>query len=229
MSKYTEAEKRYFDETVRVLQRGGFQVEQAPAGPLKVGWNDAPLCEVAKIGGITYRNEDVATIERMAAKDKVYGIVCTTAEYMRQMEQAPPLPVSDLKDRYKVLADFNGTVLAGAYGKFGVEFATWDWDYNRGGVTHGHYFSENYNGAKQDFAIRSGLIPEQRIFGDEQLIEIYRCCADTLDAGYDLTYDQEKRIKGIQEQIEYSLPNIMDRIREQDAHTMEPPAQDMTM
>lgn len=71
MSKYTEAEKRYFDETVRVLQRGGFQVEQAPAGPLKVGWNDAPLCEVAKIGGITYRNEDVATIERMAAKDKV--------------------------------------------------------------------------------------------------------------------------------------------------------------
>lgn len=165
----------------------------------------------------------------MAAKDKAYDIVCTTAEYMRQMEHAPPLPVSDLKNRYKVLADFNGTVLAGAYGKFGVEFATWDWDYNRGGVTHGHYLGGDYNGAKQDFAIRFGLIPEQRIFEDEQLMEIFRCCADTLDAGFDLTYDQEKCIKSVQEHIERSILDIMVRIKEQNQHTMEPPSQGLTM
>ena len=146
-----------------------------------------------------------------------------------QMEQAPPLKVSDLPDRYKVLADFNGVVLAGAHSKYGVEFVTWDWDHDRKGLSHGHYFTGNYEGAKQDFATRSGLIPEQQLFKDEQLIEIYRCCADTLDAGFDLTYEQEKCIKSVQEQIEHGMPGIMERIREQDQHTVEPYSQEQTM
>lgn len=87
----------------------------------------------------------------------------------------------------------------------------------------------SYDGAKQDLATRSGLIPEQRLFKDEQLIEIYRCCADTLDAGFDLTYEQEKCIKSVQEQIENEMPDIMDRIREQDQHTVEPYTQEQTM
>jgi hypothetical protein len=134
-----------------------------------------------------------------------------------------------LHQGYKILADFNGTVLAGTHGKYGVEFVTWDWDHDRKGVSHGHYFTGNYEGAKQDFATRSGLIPEQKLFRDEQLIEIYRCCADTLEAGFDLTYEQEKRIKSVQEQIENGMPDIMDRIREQDQHTMELPTQEQTM
>ena len=145
------------------------------------------------------------------------------------MEQAPPLKASGLEDSYKVLADFNGTVLAGTHSKYGVQFVTWDWDYDRKGLSHGHYFSGNYEGAKQDFATRSGLIPEQRLFKDEQLIEIYRCCADTLDAGFDLTYKQEKCIKSVQEQIENGMPDIMDRIRDQDQHTVEPYTQEQTM
>ena len=148
---------------------------------------------------------------------------------MRQMEQAPPLKVSDLADRYKVMADFNGVVLAGTQGKYGVEFVTWDWDHDRKGLSHGHYFTGNYEGAKRDFATRSGLIPEQQLFKDEQLIEIYRCCADTLDAGFDLTYEQEKCIKSVQEQIKDGMPDIMERIREQDQHTVEPYTQKQTM
>ena len=102
--------------------------------------------------------------------------------------------------------------LAAMPGQSGVEFVTWDWDFNREGVSHGHYFGGDYKGAKQDFAIRSGLIPE-RIFIDEQLIEIYRSCADTLDAGLDLTYDQEKCIRSVQDQIESAMPDIMDRVK----------------
>ena len=59
-------------------------------------------------GGITYRNEDIDEPERIDAKDKVYEIVRTTAEYMRQMETAPVLKADGLEDGYKVLADFNG-------------------------------------------------------------------------------------------------------------------------
>ena len=63
---------------------------------------------------------------------------------MRQMETAPFLKAEGLEDGYKVLADFNGTVLAGVQSKHGVHFVTWDWAYGHTGVCHGHYFMENY-------------------------------------------------------------------------------------
>ena len=229
MSVSAEEKKRYFQETAIALRREGFKVEPSVGDRLAVWLDYHPLCEVDQIGGITYRSDNIPTQEYVTAKDRAYRIVCNTAEYMKQMEQAPPLKVSDLTDRYKVLADFNGVVLAGAYSKYGVEFVTWDWDHDRKGLSHGHYFTGNYEGAKQDFATRSGLIPEQQLFKDEQLIEIYRCCADTLDAGFDLTYEQEKCIKSVQEQIEHGMPDIMDRIREQDQHTVEPYSQEQTM
>ena len=229
MNITAEQKKMYFTETAIALRREGFKVEPSVGGRLAVWLDDHPLCEVDQIGGITYRSDNIPTPEYVAAKDKAYRIACNTAEYMKQMEQAPPLKVSDLPDRYKVLADFNEVVLAGAHGKYGVEFVTWDWDHDRKGLSHGHYFNGNYEGAKQDFATRSGLIPEQQLFKDEQLIEIYRCCADTLDAGFDLTHEQEKCIKSVQEQIENGMPDIMERIREQDQHTVEPYSQEQTM
>ena len=99
--------------------------------------------------------------------------------------------------------------------KNGAQFVTWDWDFDRSGVSHGHYYNNNYAAAKQDFAIRSRLIPEERIFNEEQLTEIYRCCADALNYGFDLSEEQEKIIRGIQEQIEFGVPDIQTRISEQ--------------
>ena len=89
-----------------------------------------------------------------------------------------------LEDGYKVLADFNGTVLAGVQSKHGVHFVTWDWVYGHTGVCHGHYFMENYAGVKRDFAIRSGLIQKEQLFTPEQMTEIYRCCADSVDGDF---------------------------------------------
>ena len=214
-----EQKKMYFTETALALNREGFHTEKILGGTLGVWLNDEPLCEVSEIGGITYRGENISTKEREAAKDKAYRIVSSTAQYMKQMEQAPPLKATGLEDQYKLLAEFNGTVLAGMHSKYGVQFVTWERDHDGAGLHWGHYFTGNYDGTKQDFATRSGLISEQQLFKDEQLIEIYRCCADTLEAGFDLTYEQEKCIKSVQEQIESGMPDIMDRIRGQDQHT----------
>lgn len=128
-----------------------------------------------------------------------------------------------------MLADFNGTVLAGHPTQYGVHFVTWNWNFDRTGLNYGRYFQENYSGAKQDFATRSGLISKQQIFNEVQLTEIYRCCADTLDAGFDLTYDQEQRIKGVQEQILSGMPNILDHINEQEQHSTDSQSQELTM
>ena len=65
--------------------------------------------------------------------------------YITAMESAPQLKASGLDGDYRVLADFGSAVLAGSPSKYGVQFVTWDWDYDRTGVVHGHYFMENYD------------------------------------------------------------------------------------
>ena len=145
------------------------------------------------------------------------------------MEAAPQLKASGLDGDYRILADFSGTVLAGTPSKHGVQFVTWDWDYDRTGVVHGHYFMENYAGAKQDFAIRSGLIQKDRLFTPEQMTEIYRCCADSVDGDFfELTGEQEKMIRSVQQQIEECVPDLDERIRQQE-EALEQVAQQQTM
>ena len=224
-----EQKKMYFTETALVLNREGFHAETILGGTLGVWLDDEPLCEVSEVGGITYRGENISTPEREAAKDKAYRIVSTTAEYMRQMEMAPFLKADGLEDGYKVLADFNGTVLAGVQSKHGVHFVTWDWAYGHTGVCHGHYFMENYAGAKQDFAIRSGLIQKEQLFTPEQMTEIYRCCADSVDGDFfELTGEQEKMIRSVQQQIEECVPDLDERIRQQE-EALEQATQEQTM
>lgn len=159
---------------------------------LPVYWNGAPLCRITGKGSVFYRREDVGTPQVEDALLHVEDIAARTLEYMTAMETAPQLKASGLDGDYRILADFNGTVLAGAHSKHGVQFVTWDWDYDRMGVSHGHYFMENYDGAKQDFAIRSGLIHKEQLFSPEKVI------------------------RSVQQQIEECVPDLDERIRQQE-------------
>ena len=139
-----------------------------------------------------------------------------------------------LEDGYKVLADFNDIVLAGIQSKYGVQFVTWDWSLDHKGVCHGHYYtglysSGNYDAAKRDFAVRSGLIQKDQLFTPEQMTEIYRCCADSVDGDFfELTGEQEKMIRSVQQQIEECVPDLDERIRQQE-EALEQVAQQQTM
>ena len=160
-----------------------------------------------------YRQENVDGIGAQDALQTVINTAAMTAEYMTVMERAPKLQATGLEGDYRILADFGGTVLAGTPSKYGVQFVTWDWDYDRTGVSHGHYFMENYDAAKQDFATRSGLIQTEQLFSPEQLTEIYRCCADSVDGEFfELTDKQEEVIHSVQQQIEVCVPDLKERI-----------------
>ena len=229
MSISAEEKVCYLREAAIVLAKEGFQLDEVHTDRLCILLDGSPLCEVTESGGVAYRNEDIYEPERIAAKDRVYEIVRTTAEYIRQMETAPALKADGLEDGYKVLADFNGTVLAGVQSKHGVHFVTWDWAYGHTGVCHGHYFMENYAGAKRDFAIRSGLIQKEQLFTPEQMTEIYRCCADSVDGDFfELTGEQEKMIRSVQQQIEECVPDLDERIRQQE-EALEQATQEQTM
>ena len=213
----TSRQLRYLEEVRIPLHRAGFGTLPLEGDQLPVLWNGAPLCRITGRGSVFYRREDVSTPQAEEALIRAEDTTVRTLEYMTAMETAPQLKASGLEGDYRILADFNGTVLAGTHSKHGVQFVTWDWDYNRTGLSHGHYFMENYDGAKQDFAIRSGLIHKEQLFSPEQMTEIYRCCADSVDGDFfDLTAEQEKVIRSVQQQIEDCVPDLAERIRQQE-------------
>ena len=180
----TSRQLRYLEEVRIPLHRAGFETLPVEGEQLPVLWNGAPLCRITGKGSVFYRREDVDTPQAEDALYRVEDIAAKTLEYMTAMEAAPQLKASGLDGDYRILADFGGTVLAGTPSKYGVQFVTWDWDYDRTGVVHGHYFMENCDAAKQDFATRSGLIQKEQLFSPEQLTEIYRCCTDSVNEDF---------------------------------------------
>ena len=80
---------------------------------------------------------------------------------------------------------------------------TWDWCFNHTGLYHGHYYEGNYGGAKRDF---TGLIPNERQFTTEQLIEICQQSA-YIRFSRSLPEDQERII----DEISYGMRWIKKR------------------
>lgn len=189
--------KKYLAEVSRVLRSKGFEVAPFSEDNLPVLLDGEVACRVGSGGTLFLRPEDLHTDEANELYHKVAPFSQMVSEYMNEMEKAPALKASGLDERFKLLADFGGAVLAGREMEkgAGMQFVTWLWDYQHAGVTLGHYFGDGYQDAKKDFAVRSGLVTAEKQFTPEQLIEIYRCCADTLTHDYELTYEQEKRIE----------------------------------
>ena len=138
---------RFLEETGIRLRQDGFTVEPIEDHHLPVCWEKGRLCRVSGKGSVLYRQENVDNIRTQDALQTVIDTAKMTSEYMAILETAPLLKASGLTGDYRILADFGGTVLAGSPSKYGVQFVTWDWDYDRTGVVHGHYFMENYDKA----------------------------------------------------------------------------------
>lgn len=175
---------------------------------LDVKWSGNRLCQINGGGNIGCQKEDCESPEMDAALSKAIEIVANTAAYMQLMEKASYLQATNLENRYKLLADFNGIVLAGQYTSRGVQFVTWSWDHAQTGVCWGHYFGADYNAAKQDFAVRAGLLDKDRLFTDQQLAEIYRCVGETMENAYPLTEERRKLLEGVSEQISNSITDL---------------------
>ena len=141
--------KQYFEELHIALTREGFTSQPKQGELLPVEWGGLPLCRITADGGVRYWQEDVATPERERACERATDLACTVREYMTLLEQAPPLQALSLTDDYRLLADFNGAVLATHPTRLGVQFVTWDWSFDHTGLNQGNYFQENYVGAKQ--------------------------------------------------------------------------------
>ena len=169
------------------------------------------LCRVSGRGSVLYRQENVDGIGAQDTLQTVIHIAAMTAEYMTAMERAPKLQATGLEGDYRILADFGDAVLAGHPSERGVQFVTWEWDWDRKGVHHGHYFQNGCEEAKHDFVRRSGLLPREALFEPEQLAEMHRALTFVCEQDEDLSIGREKEIKTIMEQIKCLLPELSEQ------------------
>ncbi len=158
----------YYSELTHNLKHNGFTVGPEENNLLPIQHDSKPLCRATENGGIRWQDSDIDN-NRRPALDRVIDIAKTTHEYMRQIEAAPELTADGLEGDFRLLSEFNGTVLAGHPTEYGVQFVTWDRTHNQTSLQQGHYFGPDsgtgdYTAAKQDFAVRSGLIPASGLF-----------------------------------------------------------------
>ena len=158
------AQLRFLEETAIRLRQNGFTVEPIEDHHLPVCWEKGHLCRVSGKGSVLYRQENVDSIRAQDALQTVIDTAKMTSEYMAILETAPRLKASGLDGDYRILADFGDAVLAGHPTERGVQFVTWEWDFDREGVHYGHYFQDDYAAAKRDFTVRGGLVPKDALF-----------------------------------------------------------------
>ena len=212
--------EKYFPELSRRLREKGIEASLAKTQKLYVLLHGQPVLYVSPASDVFLlpagsKNEEASELYHQVAvtADEVYG-------YVEAVQTAPLLHASDLHEDFHLLADFGGAVLAGQEREngLGYQFVTWVWAYERQGVCHGHYYEGDFQSAKRDFAVRSGLISNAQLFSTEQLTELYRATDFLLEEGPEL---EEKQLKAIQEartKIEYTVPDLqtsLEQIQEQ--------------
>ena len=211
----TGQQLRYLEEVCISLHRAGFETKPPEDCQLPILWNDAPLCRITGKGSVLYHQENVDSIRAQDVLQSVIDTAKMTSEYMVILEYAPRLKASGLTGDYRILADFGDAVLAGHPTERGVQFVTWEWDFDRKGVHHGHYFQDDYDAAKRDFTVRGNLVPKDALFEPEQLAQIYHALSFVREQDESLSFGRDRDLAELMEQVGKSLPEAA--LRQRDA------------
>ena len=206
--------EKFFPELARRLRLEGISTGPAEKNRLPVLLNGQEVMWVEPQGCIVL-------VAGMQDSPEATDIYCTVRdnsflvnEYIRAMASAPVLEAVGLHEKFRLLAEYRGVVLAGQEleGDWGYKFATWRRSLDGAGLDHGNYYHNDYEEAKLNFACRSGLVQVSRQFTDEQLTELYRCIHETLESGYPITREREDILRTVAERIEDSVDDLKDRV-----------------
>ena len=168
--------QQFFEELSRCLRKEQIESYNKEDRRLEIFLHGQPVLSVSPGNEVFMLPSGSKNPEANELYHRVAIAADRVFEYVEAMENTLLLRARGLDNKFHLLADFGGAVLAGrerGTGR-GYEFVTWIWDYERVGVSHGHYYEDDFAGAKRDFAVRSGLIPKASLFSNEELTEIYR-------------------------------------------------------
>ena len=206
---YTE---KFLRQVHRKLIQTGITNAELRDTCIEIYEGENEIFKIDRKGGMFYSADKQfrETVDKL--HDKIQPIVCDVDEYLRAMENGTELKAKDFDMPYIKIAEYNDVVLAGTEHSNGsFEFATWN--YKNNSLYHGHYTTD-YKGAREDFAIRSGLVNKNLLFNKNELVEIYRCIEDTLNNEYEMTDIQREILENVQNRISNSVENFDELLKE---------------
>ncbi|MCM1167272.1 MAG: hypothetical protein NC401_14790 [Ruminococcus sp.] len=136
---------------------------------------------------------------------KIKSTVRNINDYCSVYEKTPLLNANGLSGDYRCLSEFNGIVLAAKNTSVGFEFVAWERTFDNKGVTQGNYYTD-YSAAKENFAVRSGLVDKHKMFDVAELADIRKCVDFALENDGNLRFDDCENLKKLSEKISEIVP-----------------------
>ncbi len=203
-------EKKFLQQMYNQLKASMEQSIKITDDSIELSDGNKIIFKIDSKGGIFYAADKQYSNIVNKLHGKIENDVRNTKEFLEVIDNSPELTAVDLNVPYQKLLEYNDVVLAGTEHSNGsFEFVTWDCKNNS--LDHGHYY-EDYERAKEDFAKRSGLLPESQIFSADERFELYRCVEDTLSAGFELSSDVENILADVKEKLKESIPDFDKRL-----------------
>ena len=196
----------YQEELKRRLKEQGYgAVYDEQTEMLKIYQNSIFFCDQDKNGDLHFTRDAYALQNFHEISTPIAKGALTVKDCVALYEKGEPMKVEAASNYHKFL-EYGDTVLGGAYDKGrGFKFATWNQNPDGTYLVYGHYM-DSYEKAKEDFAIRAGLVNKNKIFSQEQAELIFKSVNYARDNCEHVTYDQDKEMDGIMERLAHGYP-----------------------
>ena len=160
------------------------------------------ICRFEQTGAMRFWRDSPFVEERK----ELHSLLLDLKERNDLYLNAKPLDCEGVRD-FRLISEFGNHLLAAKQSKDNeIRFVTWQYDYDRTGVTLGHYYETKYQGALKDFTVRSGLIDENQLFTEEEMTVLYQSCVFRGKNDDDLTFESEQELHTVIEKLENNLP-----------------------
>lgn len=173
------------------------------------------ICRFEKGGAMRFWPDNPYVDER----NGLYNLLLNLKEQYDLYLDAKPLDYVDVRD-YRLISEFGNYLLAAKLSKDNeIHYVTWQYTYERTGVTLGHYHETNYQGALKDFILRSGLIDPKQLFTEDELLVLYESCIFHDLNDNELNFYSERKLQDVMQKVESNLPylpEVSKNLREQE-------------
>ncbi len=198
----------YQEEMIRKVNRYGCDTTyDEGSARLQVTYNGQHLMDVDELGNMYYTTQDQPDEDVEDVRTTLLEEGREVREYVGAYEAAPQMKPRDVRN-YRKLAEFRDTVFAAMYSQaHGFMFCTWKQNADGTSIAHGDY-SQDYAYSKENFAVRAGLIKEEKLFNLEESTDLHKCIQYAKDHCGSLTSDQEKNLFYLEEKLWDAYPQL---------------------
>ena len=197
-------EKSFIEGLIQLLRNKGYDCK-LNGNEIEIAKNGVEIMSLRPNGD--YKRADGAISECVTEIREVHQ---KTKEAYERYDEAEQLEYEKLS-RYRRLAAYNRYLMAARLRNDGsLEFVTWHQDSGNTGVSHGNYHSD-YEAAKEDFAIRAGLVNRHKMMTETELKLIHQGLVHLGANCPTLTVDGMTNVGKLIEKVEMIVPAIQER------------------